>query len=55
MSVLSHIVARDVRITTGNNLHMIRDMTGLDPWSCLGHQVKKVLGEKLAEVPHQDS
>ena len=55
VSVLSHIVARDVRITTGNNLHMIRDMTGLDPWSCLGHQVKKVLGEKLPEVPQQDS
>ena len=55
VSVLSHIVARDVRTTTGNNLHLIRDMTGLDPWSCLGNQVKKVLGEKLAEVPQQDS
>ena len=55
VSVLSHIVARDVRTTTGNNLNMIRELTGLDPWSCLGNQVKKVLGGKLAEVPQQDS
>ena len=54
VSVLSHIVARDVRTTTGNNLHLIRDMTGLDPWSCLGNQVRKVLAGKLAEVPQQD-
>jgi hypothetical protein len=54
VSVLAHIVARDVRTTTGSNLHLIRDMTGLDPWRCLGIQVKKVLGEKLAEVPQQD-
>ena len=54
VSVLAHIVARDVRTTTGSNLHLIRDMTGLDPWSCLGIQVKKVLGEKLAEVSQQD-
>ena len=55
VSVLSLIVARDVRTTTGNNLQLLREMTGLDPWSCLGHQVKKVLGEKLAEMPQQDS
>ena len=53
--VLSHIVARDVRTTTGNSLQLLREMTGLDPWSCLGHQVKKVLGEKVTEVPQQDS
>ena len=52
--MLAHIVARDVRTTTGSNLHLIRNMTGLDPWSCLGIQVKKVLGEGLAEVPQQD-
>ena len=27
-------------------------MTGLDP--CFGSQVKKILGDKLAEVPQQD-
>jgi hypothetical protein len=55
VSVLSHIVARNVRTTTANNLHLIREMTGLDPWSCLGNKVKKVLGDKPAEVPQQDS
>ena len=33
---------------------MLREMTGLDPWCCLGSQVKKVLGEKLADLPEQD-
>jgi hypothetical protein len=41
--VLSHIVARDGRTTTWNSLHLIRDMTGLDTWSCLGNQ-EQVLG-----------
>ena len=53
--MLSHIVARNVRTTTGNNLNMIRELTGLDPWSCLANQVKRVLSDKLAEVPQQDS
>ena len=54
VSVLAHLVARDIRTTTGSNISMIHDKTGLDPWSCLGHQVKKVLGDMLAEVPQQD-
>ena len=29
-------------------------MTGLDPWSCLCSQVRKVLDLKLAEMPQQD-
>ena len=54
VSVLAHIVARDIRTTTGQNLHVIHDLTSLDPWSCFGSQVKKILGDKLAEVPQQD-
>ena len=54
VSVLAHIVARDIRTTTGNNLHVIHDLTGLDPWSCFGSHVKKILGDRLAEVPQQD-
>ena len=54
VSVLAHIVARDVRTTTGSNLHHVKEMTGLDPWCCLGSQVKRVLGEKLADLPEQD-
>ena len=54
VSVLSHIVARDIRTTTGSNLALIREVTALDPWCCTGGQVRKVLGEEQAEVPAQD-
>ena len=52
--VLANLVARDVRTTTGANLHFVREMTGLDPWSCSPKDVKKVMSEKLAELPDQD-
>ena len=54
VSVLVNIVGRDIRTTTGNNLHLVRDLTGLDPWSCSSGQVKKVLGDRLSKVPAQD-
>ena len=54
VSVLAHIVARDVRTNTGNNLQHVQEMTGLDPWSCFGSQVKKVMNEKLAQLPQPD-
>ena len=47
-------MARDVRTNTGNNLQHVQEMTGLDPWSCFGSQVKKVMNEKLAQLPQQD-
>ena len=53
--MLIHVVARDVRITTGMNLQLVRDLTGRDPWSCLGSQVKNVMAERLALLPEQDS
>ena len=54
VSIMSHIVARDIRTTTGRNLYLIRDLTGLDPWCCSSEKVKKALGEKMVEVPEQD-
>jgi hypothetical protein len=54
VSVLVNIVGRDIRTTTGNNLHLVRDLTRLDPWSCSSGQVKKVLGDRLSDVPAQD-
>ena len=54
VSVLVYFVVRDVRTTTGSNLQLVGDLTGLDPWSCLGSQVKKVMAEKLAVLPEQD-
>ena len=49
-----HLVGRDIRTTTGNNLHLVKDLTGLDPWSCTSRQVKKVLRERLSDAPEQD-
>jgi len=54
VSVLAHIVARGVRTNTGNNLQHVQEMSGLDPWSCFGFQVKKVMNEKLAQLPQPD-
>ena len=47
-------LVRDVRTITRMNVQHVQDMTGLDPWSCLGSQVRKVLDLKLAEMPQQD-
>ena len=54
VSVLVHVVARDVRTTTGSNLQLVKDPTGLDPWSSIGNLVKRVMGERLAELPEED-
>ena len=54
VSILANIVARDVRTTTGRNLHHIRDLTDLDPWSCSSSKIKVVLGDKLKQMPTQD-
>ena len=43
VSVLVHIVGRDVNNTTGNNLHLIRELTGLDTWCCSCSQVKIIM------------
>ena len=52
--VLANLVARDVRTTTGANLHFLTEMTGLDPWQCSPKDVKAVMAEKLVELPDQD-
>ena len=49
-----HLVGRDIRTTTGNNLHLIRGLSGLDRWACTSKDVKKVLAGRLREVPEQD-
>ena len=54
VSILVHLVGRDIRTTTGNNLHLIRDLTGLDPWSCTSRLVKEELVNSVKEVPAQD-
>ena len=47
VSVLANIVGRDVRTTSGSNLHLIGTVTGLDPWTCFGSHVKKVMEENV--------
>ena len=55
VSILAHIVARDVRTTTGSNLNLIHDLTAQDPWCCSSSKVKEVLEGKLAQMPSQDA
>jgi hypothetical protein len=52
--VLANLVARDVRTTTGVNLHHVRDVTGLDPWQCSPNDVKAVMAERLVQLTDQD-
>ena len=54
VSILANIVARDVRTTTGRNLHHIRDLTDLDSWSYSSSKINVVLGDKLKQMPTQD-
>jgi hypothetical protein len=51
--VLANLVARDVRTTTGANVHFVREVTGWDPWICSPLDVRAVMAEKLAELPDQ--
>ena len=55
MSVLANIVGRDLRSTTGSNLKLLEDSTGLSPWNYSSTRIKEELVEKeKVEVPAQD-
>ena len=54
VSVLVHLVGRDIRTTTGNNLHLVKDLSGLDPWSCTSKEIKEKLAERIKLAPDQD-
>ena len=45
-------MARDIRSTTGKNLQLIENETGLDPWNTNGNLVKDAL--KRPPVPNED-
>ena len=55
VAVLCGVVAGDVQTTTGNNLHLVMEETGINPVNCSSSKVKEVLGVKLAVVPDHDS
>ena len=47
-------MGRDIRTTTGSNLHFIKDLSGLDPWSSSSKGVKAIMAERVKQVPEQD-
>ena len=49
---LANVVARDIRSTTGKNLHLIESESGLDPWTASEESVREAL--KRTPVPAQD-
>ena len=50
--LVANIVARDKASVTGRNLEMLREETGLNPWSATPAQIRESLPKK--EVPQQD-
>ena len=52
--VLVSLVTRDVRTTTGSNLHCVGEVAGVDPWHCSPKQVKQLLAERLVPMADQD-
>ena len=54
VSVVVNLVSRDIRTTTGSNLDLIKELTGLDPWECTSREVKMVLAETYKEMNNHD-
>ena len=55
VTVLCGVVAGDVSTTTGQNLHMIRLETGLDPLGSRATVVKVAILSRVQEVPELDT
>ena len=54
--VMANIASRDVRSTTGSNLRLVEEISGLDPWVCSAMELKVMLSKKeLVTVPNQDA
>ena len=55
VQVLCRYVARDVQTVTGKNLKLLKDITGMDPWTTSNGRLKEALvGAELVEVPERD-
>ena len=53
--VLFNYVARDLQCTTAKNLKVVRDMSGLDPWTVGSWKLKEALHkQQLVDIPPQD-
>ena len=44
--VMANIAARDLRSSTGSNIRVVQDASGLDPWRCSALELKKSLEQK---------
>ena len=55
VAVMANLVGRDLRSTTGKNLALLRDSSGLDPWVFGSARLKEELDKNLtADIPPQD-
>ena len=52
VKILANIVARDIRSTTGKNLHLIEEESGLDPWTSSEQSIRESLARQ--PVPPED-
>ena len=52
--VLANLPGRDIRTTTGRNLNLLRELSGLDPWVYCGARIKEEL-VKVEEVEVADA
>ena len=56
VAVLANIVGRDIRSTTGSNLKLLEECSGLNPWIYSSTRLKQELIDKeKIEIPVQDS
>ena len=50
--MVANLAARDIRSNLGSNLALLREETGLDPWTVGPEQLKKALIDaEVVEVP----
>ena len=55
VQILSRYVARDMQTVTGRNLQLIKDLTGLNPWSTSTSKLREAIAcSELVEVSPQD-
>ena len=52
---MANLTGRDVRTTTGSNLKLLEELTGLNPWIYGSARIKdELIKEETSEIPVQD-
>ena len=50
-----NIVSRDLQCTTAKNLKLVRDSSGLNPWTAGPYKLKEALHQnQMVDIPQQD-